>query len=53
MAIHIPYKNQMKIYFNLNIALEVKVVENDDKIRWYSNQNEKEFLLRRNHVVIY
>lgn len=34
MAIHIPYKKQMKIYFKLNIALEVKVVGEDDKIRW-------------------
>ena len=34
MAIHIPSKNQMKIYFNLNTALEVKVAGDDNKIRW-------------------
>ena len=61
MAIHIPYKNQMKIYFNLNIALEVTVAGDDNKIRWLSNQNKKEFLLIKSiqscksihHLVIY
>lgn len=61
MAIHIPYKNQMKMYCNLNIAWEVKVAGDDNKIRWLSNQNKKEFLLIKSiqscksihHLVIY
>ena len=32
MAIHIPYKNQMKIYFNLNIVLKI-VVGDDDIVK--------------------
>lgn len=33
MAIHIPYKNQMKIYFNLNIVLKIEVVGDDDIVK--------------------
>lgn len=56
VAIHIPYKNQMKIYFNLNIALEVKVGDDDKNLGGNQIKTRKNSLLlfrAFNHSVIY
>lgn len=42
MAVDIPYKNQIKIYFNLNIALKIKVAQDDDIVKLDGKQSKWE-----------